>query len=308
MIGYLCAYLRYYHPAEFITAYLNNANNEEDIKNGSELAQLYGIQIVPPRFGLSKDRYVCDSESKVIAKGISSVKYMNSTVANELYDISQKHDTESFMELLRLMKDETSLDTRQRDILVKIDYFRDFGNVSELSRIVSIFQFFKDGGAKKVPIGKLSDRTFELVAPYGSAKNKDGSDSKSFTILDMPALLAAMEAEVKSLMLPDVDLRTKIQTQMELMGYIDLTTRKPEDRKKLLVTEVYPLSSKAKDSGEVWGYAVQTRSIGTGKTARLTIRANTFRKKPLKRLDIIYAKDLEKNKSGYWYLLNYDAI
>ncbi|MDD5021851.1 MAG: PHP domain-containing protein, partial [Endomicrobiaceae bacterium] len=41
MIGYLCAYLRYYHPYEFITAYLNNANGEEDIRNGSDLALLY---------------------------------------------------------------------------------------------------------------------------------------------------------------------------------------------------------------------------------------------------------------------------
>ena len=83
MIGYLCAYLRYYHPYEFITAYLNNANGEEDVKNGNELATLYGIRIVPPRFGLSKDKYLLNAEEKVIAKGISSVKYMNADVANE---------------------------------------------------------------------------------------------------------------------------------------------------------------------------------------------------------------------------------
>ncbi len=90
MIGYLCAYLRYYYPAEFITAYLNNANNEDDIKNGSALAELYGIQIVPPRYGISKDKYVFDKDRHVIAKGINSIKYMNSAVANELYDLSKK--------------------------------------------------------------------------------------------------------------------------------------------------------------------------------------------------------------------------
>ncbi len=91
MIGYLCAYLRYYHPYEFIAAYLNNANNEDDIKNGSALAELYGIQIVPPRFGLSKDKYIFDAERQVIAKGLESVKYMNRIVANELYDLSKRH-------------------------------------------------------------------------------------------------------------------------------------------------------------------------------------------------------------------------
>ena len=77
MIGYLCAYLRYYYPYEFITAYLNNADNEDDIKNGNELATLYGIKIIPPKFGISKDEYVFNKEKKVIAKGLSSVKYMN---------------------------------------------------------------------------------------------------------------------------------------------------------------------------------------------------------------------------------------
>ena len=307
MIGYLCAYLRYYYPVEFITAYLNHANNEDDIKNGSALAELYGVRIVPPRFGLSKDRYVCSEKDWVIAKGIESIKYMNRAVANELFDLSELHHPKSFMELLRLMKNETSLDTRQRDILVKLDFFQDFGNVSELSRMVSLFQFFKDGTAKKVSKDKLPDRVSDIVSGYASDKNKDGSEAKSYTITDMDGLLAAMEAEVRGLHLPDVDLKTKIQTQLELMGYIDLTTNEKADRRKLLITDVYPLSSKQKD-GEIWGYAVQTQSIGTGKKARLTIRAFTYNRKPVKRFDIVFAKDLEKNRSGYWYLLDYDQV
>ena len=45
MIGYMCAYLRYHYSMEFITAYLNNANNEDDIKLGTELAKQLGITI-----------------------------------------------------------------------------------------------------------------------------------------------------------------------------------------------------------------------------------------------------------------------
>lgn len=304
MIGYLCAYLRYYHPHEFIAAYLNNANNEDDIKNGSALAEQYGIQIVPPRFGLSKDKYIYDVEHKVIAKGLESVKYMNRNVANELYDLSRRHKVSSFMELLRLMSDETSLDSRQLDILIKIDFFKDFGNIPELSRILSFFAFFKSGTAKKVQKEKLNGKLYDLVAQFATDKNKDGSESKSFTITDMGSLLNVCEQVVKSLALPDVDLKCKIQSQIEYMGYIDLTTNRPEDRRKLLITDVFPMVSKEKNL--IWGYAIQTRSIGSGKAARLTVRAQTFSKFPLKRFDIIYAKELEKNRSGYWYLLSYE--
>lgn len=306
MIGYLCAYLRYYYPAEFITAYLNNANNEDDIKNGSALAELYGIQIVPPRYGISKDRYVYDKDRNVIAKGINSIKYMNSTVANELYDLAKRSDPKTFMSLLTLMNNETSIDTRQRDILIKIDFFVDFGNVTELSRIASIFVFFKNGTAKKVQKDKISGQMLDVVSKYATDKNKNGTEAKSFTITDMAGLLNECESVIKSLHLPDLDLKCKIQNQIELMGYIDLTTNKKEDRRKLLITDVFPLSSKKDNT--VWGYAAQTRSIGSGKVSRLTIRSSVYAKTPVKRFDIIYAKELEKNGSGYWYLLDYDLI
>lgn len=306
MIGYLCAYLRYYYPAEFITAYLNNANNEDDIKNGSTLAELYGIQIVPPRYGISKDRYVYDKDRHVIAKGINSIKYMNSTVANELYDLAKRSDPKTFMSLLTLMNNETSIDTRQRDILIKIDFFVDFGNVTELSRIASIFAFFKNGTAKKVQKDKINGQMLDVVSKYATDKNKNGTEAKSFTITDMAGLLDECEAVIKSLHLPDLDLKCKIQNQIELMGYIDLTTNKKEDRRKLLITDVFPLSSKKDNT--IWGYAVQTRSVGSGKASRLTIRSSVYAKAPIKRFDIIYAKELEKNRSGYWYLLDYDLI
>lgn len=306
MIGYLCSYLRYYYPAEFITAYLNNANNEDDIKNGSALAELYGIQIVPPRYGISKDRYVYDKDRNVIAKGINSIKYMNSTVANELYDLAKRSDPKTFMSLLTLMNNETSIDTRQRDILIKIDFFVDFGNVTELSRIASIFVFFKNGTAKKVQKDKISGQMLDVVSKYATDKNKNGTEAKSFTITDMAGLLNECESVIKSLHLPDLDLKCKIQNQIELMGYIDLTTNKKEDRRKLLITDVFPLSSKKDNT--VWGYAAQTRSIGSGKVSRLTIRSSVYAKTPVKRFDIIYAKELEKNRSGYWYLLDYDLI
>lgn len=306
MIGYLCAYLRYYYPAEFITAYLNNANNEDDIKNGSALAELFGIQIVPPRYGISKDRYVYDKDRHVIAKGINSIKYMNSTVANELYDLAKRSDPKTFMSLLTLMNNETSIDTRQRDILIKIDFFVDFGNATELSRIASVFAFFKNGTAKKVQKDKISGQMLDVVSKYATDKNKNGTEAKSFTITDMAGLLDECEDVIKSLHLPDLDLKCKIQNQIELMGYIDLTTNKKEDRRKLLITDVFPLSSK-KDN-KIWGYAVQTRSVGSGKASRLTIRSSVYAKAPIKRFDIIYAKELEKNRSGYWYLLDYDLI
>lgn len=305
MIGYLCAYLRYYHPYEFITAYLNNADNEDDVRTGSELAKLYGIQIVPPRFGISKDQYQFDREQHVIAKGLASVKYMNAAVSNELYELAQNHKPESFMDLLWLMSRETSLKSNQREILVKIDYFSEYGNAKELLRVLSVFQKFKDGEAKKVKKAGLSEGSVKLLLEHGTDQLKNGKTSDSITILDMRGLLLDLETEIRAQNIQDFDYKMKMQMQLDNLGYIDLTTSKPEDRRKLIITDVFPLRSKK--TNEAWGYAVTTRSIGTGKEARLTVRSKMFDRLPLGKFDTIYAWDVGKER-GYWYLNRYEKI
>lgn len=307
MIGYLCAYLRYYHPYEFITAYLNNANGEEDIKSGSELASLYGVKIVPPKFGVSKDRYMFDKGRGVIAKGMTSIKYLNPKVANELFDLSAQGRPETFMDLLCQMFT-TSIDTRQRDILIKVDFFSEYGNARELMRILDFFNFFRTGNnwRKTIPKDKLDEQMSEIVEKYATGLTKAGKPSKSYTLLDIPGLLNECEQVVRKMRIQDFDYKVKMQQQLEMLGYIDLTTGKESDRKKLLVTEIYQLCSK--DSGECWGYAVHTRSIGSGKTSRLTVRARTFDKEPVRKGDIIYANAVSKNRAGYWYLDSYHKL
>ena len=96
-----------------------------------------------------------------------------------------------------------------------------------------------------------------------------------------------------------------MQNQLDILGYIELTTNKEEDRRKLIITDCVPL--KGKNGGDVWGYAVFTRSIGSGKTARFTLRARQFNARPIKKSDIIYAKNVAKERD-YWYLYDYEMV
>ena len=80
MIGYTCAMLRYYYPEEFVAAYLNNANNEDDIRNGTELARIKGITINPVKFRYSGAQYTVDKQNHALYKGCSSIKFLNSEI------------------------------------------------------------------------------------------------------------------------------------------------------------------------------------------------------------------------------------
>ena len=91
-----------------------------------------------------------------------------------------------------------------------------------------------------------------------------------------------------------------------MLGFINLTTNKREDIRKLVVTNVFPLIGQYND--KPWAYRIQTKSTGTGKSASLTVKSYVYNENPIAALDIVYAKRLEKNARGYWYLWEYSKI
>ena len=170
-----------------------------------------------------------------------------------------------------------------------------------------MFDFFKNGVAKSIKKDKINSEILEnIISEHATDKNKDGSEPKSYTITDMHGLLIACEDYIKSLNLKDLSYKLKCANQQEILGYIDLTTNNEEDRRKLMITKVVPLISK--DTGEPWAYALFTKSVGSGKTSRLTLKTKLYNNKPVRDMDIIYAKRVEQNSQGYWYLWDYEYV
>ena len=258
-----------------------------------------------PRFGFSRDKYAGDPEAKVIAKGLGSVKYMSDAIAEQLYELAHQEPLPTFMDVLKALMT-TSINSRQLDILIKIDFFVAYGNSRELAYIVNIWNYFKQGTAKQIATDKIPDFLRDDFSKYATNINAKGKELKTWTITDMDGLLAACEQYTRDLGVQDVQTKVKMQNQKEYLGYIDLTTGKDEDRRKLWVMNVTPL--KDKTTGEPWCYRVDTRSLGTGKSARLSISAPIYIKSPVLVDDIIFAEALHKNRQGYWYLDKYQRI
>lgn len=305
LIGYMCAYLRFYHPIEFITAYLNNAANDDDIINGTALAGEYGIVVTPPKFGISRDNYSYDAKNKTIAKGVSSIKYLNKAVTEELFEASLNVKSRHFTDLLLYLKDNSSMDSRQLNILIRINFFSTYGNIKELLRIVEMFDFFKQGDAKSIKKDKLNETLDGLIKPYATDVGKNDKVLKSYAIVDMTSILHSCEEYIKSLKLTDLSLKLRIQDEIELLGYISTQTNKPEDRKTLVITDVIPLNGK---NGEPWAYAVSTKSLGSGKSARVTVMARVYNKNKFDKGSIIKVDSISKNAKGYWYIDSYQLL
>lgn len=304
MLGYYCAYYRYYHPLEYVTAYLNNAANEDDIINGTELAKEYKITITPPRFGESAAKYMPHKDTNTISKGIATVKFLNDAVSDELYEMSKK-GYYNFLDILYDLQ-ATSLNSRQLKVLVQIGYFSNYGNIRELLKMIDLFDYFKGGTLSGIKADDMAKAWWaDIAKKYSSNIGKKGNELKTYKIHDCKAILRECCDAVLTLGLQDLDDKLKMAAQKEYLGYVDLTTGREEDRRKLLVENIIALK---KQGEEPWGFAIFTRSIGSGKSARLTVRSKVFDNEPLKKMNILYAKSVYKNKSGYWYLQDYDIL
>lgn len=307
MLGYLCAYFRHYHPIEFITSFLNNAANEEDIRNGTAYANKVGIKITMPKWGVSKSEYFYDEEKHVIAKGLSSVKYMNNEIGETLYSIAHSKRYESFIDVSIDIDKSSCIDSRQLDILIKIDFFSEFGNQRELLRISELFLgLFKRGTVKQIKRDAVAGSPLEhIVEKYSIGTTKAGLLAKSYTVLDVYSIMIEAEASIKASHMQDLSDTIKVRNFADIMGYVGYISNKEEDRRKLYVMDIFPVVRRR--DGKQFGYSILTKSIGSGKEARFTVFNNVYEKDPIQKGDIIYCASYETD-GQYFKLCKYSKI
>ena len=306
-IGYICGYLRYYYPLEFLTAALNifgdNMDKTADITN---YATKVGIRVTLPKWGLSRGEYFFDKDKKIIAKGLSSVKYMSAGLADELYELAKNKYT-SFMDLLKDLDEKSSINSRQLDILIKLDFFSDFGNQRELLRMVDLFSnFFKKGQAKQIKKSDVDGTPLEdIIKRYAVGVTKSGGIAKSYTLLDISSILHEAEKAIRDMHLEDLSDLIKVRNFYDVMGYIGYVSGEEKDRRKLYITDLKPLLRK-KD-GKQFGYSIYTKSIGSGKESRFTVFNNVYNKEPVREGDIIFCKGYERD-GQYFKLTAYSRV
>lgn len=260
-----------------------------------------------PRWGISKSDYSYDREKNVIAKGLSSIKYMSAGAAEELYALAHKREYRRFVDVLSAIDTESSLNTRQLDILIKLDFFAEFGNQRELLRIADLYyDTFKRGEAKKLNKERVDGTPLELIVQkYAIGVTKSGAFSKSYTLLDVQSILQEAEDAVKALHMEDLSDLIKVQNFADAMGYAGYVSGKEEDRRKLYVSDLYPVCRKR--DGKQFGYSVLTKSVGSGKESRFTVYNAVYNQSPFRKGDILLCKSYVR-EGEYFRLTAYEKL
>ena len=300
MVGYLCAYLRYYHTPYFITSYLNNAQNEDDIVGGFEMAKLYGYQILPPRFRHSTDKYMYDEENHNIYKGVASIKFLNSGAAEYLYSL-RGNTYNSFIDLLAQIEEDRQINSRQMEILIQLQYFDEFGKNKKL---LELYRYFKSlYGRKTIAKDKLGDMN---LIPDDIIECFEKETEKQYTNIDYLKILVNVEHRIPN---ENIPLTEQILFEADTVGYISAVY--DVDKNYCLVTDV-----NTKYSPRVTLY-----SLGTGKEVGCKINKAMFNQTPFKRGQLIkcgrfYEKFKQrKTENGWeqtdikeWWLESYELI
>lgn len=267
MVGYMCAMLRYYYPYEFIAAYLNNASNEDDIRMGTDLAASKGIKILPPKFGYAKDVYFPDKENGAIYKGIASIKYMSADVANKLYDLAHTQKFDSFIDLLRVFPG----DSRQLEILIKLNYFSQFAPIGKLLNIVELYNKFGTRKTlKESDVLSLPTPVQEIIAKY-TVKPKT-----QYKITDNDGMLRELAELVGE---RPITMMMRLEWEKEFLGYCASTD--PSQQGSWLVLDIDTKYSPKLSIYAIWSGEqrivkvskrdFQSNPLTKGDTIRLTI-------------------------------------
>jgi len=212
-IGYICGYLRYYYPLEFLTIVLNI--NKDNIEKTSEIikyANSKSITIQPIKFRKSQAKYSMDKETNSIFKGIESIKFCNSQIAKELYQLKDNQYS-SFINLL-IDIENTSCNSRQLEILITLNFFDEFSNNQKLLNIYNLFK--KLYGKKQIK----KEKVLELGIEESTVKQYSRETAKSYLDVDIIAILKDYENKIPN---ESINIIDQISFEKENLGYSQTT-------------------------------------------------------------------------------------
>ena len=276
------AYLKAHYPLEYFTVALSLYSGDMDRTANliSEMSYL-GISLKPIKFRHSNANYNIDKETNSIYKGVGAVKYCNEEVGNKLYDMRDQQ-FDSFLDLLEVFPG----NSRQREILIKLGYFEEFGGTLRLLKLCDLYDMYH---GKKVLKKDKNNLPADLVAKYATSET-----AKQYRF--EPEAMNNLLREFTK-MIPDgeIPLRTRLEAEAEYLGYISYTNPKFQNTG-------FVLNVDTKYSPKISMYR-----LDTGETIVYKLSKPAYQKNPFDKGHILkfYFEDRPKSRKidGEWVKL-----
>lgn len=174
IIAYICMYLKTYHPKEFICAWINSYGGKIDkLPVCKREAQRLGIPLKVGDWRSASS--VCTVKDEHIEIGTLIIKFCNTSIAEEL-KLFSNNNYNYFVDLIRDIKMNTTMNNRQLKILTSLNFFSEFGRNNKLLAVLEEYdKRLKNKNLKETTVEK---RLVELKEFELSQENKN-LDAKS---------------------------------------------------------------------------------------------------------------------------------
>lgn len=277
------AYLKSHYPLEYYSVVFNLY--EDDIDRTTKLVnelEYFGIELKQPKFRYSKAQYFMDTKTNSIYKGIGSIKYVNDNVADYLYTLKD-NNYNNFTELLIDLQGH--IDSRQLEILIKLNFFDEFGKTSKLLNTVKMFN--KLYGKKQF---KIDNPYVDYIKIFSKSQT-----NKTLKDVDTKELCVYIENTFED---KDIPVQELIKSYYEYVGNCNLVDSNENPR------HCVAISIDTKYSPKVTFY-----NIKSGRVRECKISKGIFKANPFELYDIIYlehteSKPKKKKIDGKWIPTN----
>ena len=277
-IGYICGYLRYYYPLEFMTVVLNVCKDDAEKTNKAiDYVKKHDMVIKPPKFRYSRAEYFMDKETNSIYKGMASIKYMNAQVSEELYKLKD-NQYNNFMDLLIDVYDKTSINSRQLSILIVIDFFEEVGKYQKLLDIVELYEniMSKKLKSKKGEVSfNKADLPYpqEIIEKYATEKSKEDK-YKQYKVERALELCNELMNDIPNIEMPSI---YKIRMNFDTMGECNYYFEDYNPTTCIVIDVITKFKTK-----KAWLF-----NIASGHIAEVNIGEGYYNLQPFKALDVI---------------------
>lgn len=280
------AYLKGNYTYEFyetvLQLYTEKKNKHKLNKIKKEMYEGYGISTGKIKFELDNRKFKAYKNEQFITGALSSIKYLNKKISEELYKLS-KNKYNNFLDLLIDIHQNTSVNNRQLLILTSLNYFSDYGNNQKILEYIKLFEEYYN--MKQLNKNKLPENLPEIIKYFDKETEKTYKDFRGYDFLLY--LWDTIPNEKQNIIQQLID-------EKENLGYCE--TKLPQVNHLLVIVQSVDTKYTPK---------LQMYHLDTGEEITYKIYKKEFKKLPLEENDLIYIQKKEvKNKSkmvdGEW--------
>ena len=273
------AWFKAHYTATFyevaINHYQEKGNKDKIDALIKEAIKFFGYKFGDYEFGVDNRRVVIDEENKIIYPNLSKIKGFGEGVAEALYNIG-KQDYENFIEVISAALKNSISKTILKN-LIKIKYFKKYGDVNTLLATFKYYNLLKGGETKVISKEKAMDNnlTFDLLNKYGN------ETEKQFNKIDSKGLLNEL---INTIEYKPLTVKEELDNQKDVLDII--TYVNPKVSKRLYYVDI--LDEKKTVTN------ISLYEIFSGKTRKVKMWTSQFSRNPFSEKDLLNIHVIEK--------------